>query len=40
MHNLSFVFVTESEYEEKEGLLSGQFAAAETVIRTQQLHAG
>jgi hypothetical protein len=36
MHNLSFF--CDSEYEE-EGLLSGQFAAAETVSGTQQLHA-
>jgi hypothetical protein len=39
MHNLSFDLVTENEYREEEGLLSSQFATAETVCGTQQLHA-
>jgi hypothetical protein len=30
--------VTENEYKEEEGLLSGWFATAETVRGTQQLH--
>jgi hypothetical protein len=38
MHNPNFDFVTENENEE-EGLLSSQFATAQTVHGTQQLHA-
>jgi hypothetical protein len=39
IHNLSLDFVTENEYKEEECLLSSQFATAETVHGTQQLHA-
>jgi hypothetical protein len=35
----NFDFVTENEYKEVEGLLSSQFATAESVHGTQQLHA-
>jgi hypothetical protein len=33
-----FDFVTENKYKEEEGLLSSQFATAETVCGTEQLH--
>jgi glycogen synthase len=38
IHNLNFDFVTENEYKEEERLLSSQFATAQTVRGTQQLH--
>jgi hypothetical protein len=37
--NLNFDFVTENEYKEEKRLLPSQFATAQTVRGTQQLHA-